>query len=136
MGARDELRKRLALAPVVRAYLFGSESRGDAGPLSDVDLAVLPEPALDDAGRWQLKLGLTSEAAAAFGRRHADVVLLDEAPPGLAFHAIQGEILLDRSPSERDAFEARIMSRYHDRLYYDERWTEATLQRFLRGGFA
>ena len=29
--------------PVVVAYLFGSQARGDAGPLSDVDVAILLE---------------------------------------------------------------------------------------------
>jgi predicted nucleotidyltransferase len=38
-----ELSDLFANEPVVVAYLFGSQARGDAGPLSDVDVAVLVE---------------------------------------------------------------------------------------------
>jgi predicted nucleotidyltransferase len=45
------LKERLEQEPdVVVAYLFGSVARGTAGPLSDVDVAVLLRPDATGAG--------------------------------------------------------------------------------------
>ena len=72
--------------PVVSAYLFGSRARGRAHRESDVDVAILLDPAarLDDAERFEVRLALTG---ALIGRLHCndvDLVLLNEAPPLLA----------------------------------------------------
>jgi len=63
---------------VRRVILFGSRARGDAGPRSDVDLAV-DAPGLA-AREW---LRLTDMAEAADTLLKVDLVRLDEAPPEL-----------------------------------------------------
>jgi uncharacterized protein len=60
---------------VVAAYLFGSQARGDAGPLSDVDLAVW----LDDQPRARLsrQLALSAEAGSLLGTDDVQLVVLN-----------------------------------------------------------
>jgi predicted nucleotidyltransferase len=60
-GARDRLRAALDRPGVVAAYLFCSQARGAAGPLSDVDIAVWADAGLDARERLD---GLRAYAAA------------------------------------------------------------------------
>jgi predicted nucleotidyltransferase len=60
--ARARLRAALDREGVASVYLFGSQARGQAGPLSDVDLAVWAEPELDADARLDLRLDLIGAA--------------------------------------------------------------------------
>ncbi len=46
------------------AYLFGSVARGEAGKLSDVDMAVLLDDSLNKKERFDLQLKLISDITA------------------------------------------------------------------------
>lgn len=97
---------------VVAAYLFGSRGRGDAGPRSDVDVAVLlrraprtfEEHPLELAGELEQALGVP-----------VDVVVLNDAPSDLVHRVLRdGVLLLDRDRSARIAFEVRSRNDYFD----------------------
>lgn len=45
---------REAIPSLSALYLFGSQASGDAGPESDLDLAVLADSPPDEVGLWQL----------------------------------------------------------------------------------
>lgn len=45
---------REAIPSLSALYLFGSQASGDAGPDSDLDLAVLADSPPDQVGLWQL----------------------------------------------------------------------------------
>jgi predicted nucleotidyltransferase len=62
---------------VVAAFLIGSQARGSAGPLSDVDVAILHVEGLTSSERLDLRLGLGSAAGAALGTSEVDIVLLN-----------------------------------------------------------
>jgi uncharacterized protein len=49
---------RTALPDLQAIYLFGSQASGDAGPESDVDLAVLTEAPRDSVTLWELAADL------------------------------------------------------------------------------
>ena len=67
---RDGLRSALAAFPNVRlGLLFGSQARGTAGPLSDVDIAVQAPAAGGARHRGGAQRGMRA--------REVDVVLLD-----------------------------------------------------------
>ncbi len=134
--ALDRLLAALDGEPVVAAWIFGSRAAGALGPLSDVDVGILPRYDLGTDARFRLRLRTSVEAAAAFGTDSADVVLVDEAAPSIAFAAIGGRLVLDRDPGLREIAEARIMSRYHDRVARDEAWEADALDRYARGEFA
>jgi uncharacterized protein len=67
-AARDAL--RAALPNLWAIYVYGSFARGDEGPGSDIDLAVLLPPGREIGDL----LGLMSEVA---GRAHRDVDVVD-----------------------------------------------------------
>jgi predicted nucleotidyltransferase len=98
-------RRRLAGAldrpGVVSAALLGSHARGDAGPLSDVDVAVWLDPTLSEADHAVVQLALGVAAARALETDEVDLIVLNRAPPLLQHRALRdGVRILDR---DRDA---------------------------------
>ena len=95
------------------AWLFGSRARGDEGPGSDVDVALLfrelPEPRLGNAahdleGRLEEQLGL-----------RVQVVVVNAAPPDLVHRILRdGVLLVDRDPLLRARFETRARNDFFD----------------------
>lgn len=79
---------------VVSAALIGSQARGAAGPLSDVDVAVWLDPALDRAARGELRIVLASELAVTLGTQEIDVIVLNDAPPLVTHGAMGGGVRL------------------------------------------
>lgn len=72
-------------ASVVSAYLFGSHAEDRAHRESDVDVGVVfDRRALPGArDRFQEALRLSAHLQAALGTRQVDLVVLNDAPPGL-----------------------------------------------------
>jgi predicted nucleotidyltransferase len=98
---------------VTLAYLFGSQVKGEVGPLSDYDIAVLFE-SYSDGG--ELRGALGSALATALGTR-IDVVFLNRAPIELAYAIIaEGIIIYERDPSTRIDYESKVMGLYGDYL--------------------
>lgn len=110
--------------PILAAFLFGSAACAKAGPLSDVDVALLldtsvPEPAYPDV---RVELGL--KLSKALGKE-CDVVVLNEAPPFLRYEVLSsGSCLLDRNPAATKSFTAKSILDYLDFLPH---------KRFLEG---
>jgi len=96
--------------PRVRlAYAFGSQVHGDAGPLSDVDVAVLLSEPLDFDAERQLRADLLAIEPA------IDLVILNDATVVLRHEVVTGgRCLLWRDEAERAAFEMDTLSRYLD----------------------
>lgn len=123
MGVKERLVEELRQAPatVAAVYLFGSRARGDSRSDSDVDVAVLLSgpghgglvgPLSDLSGRLERALGRT-----------VDLIDLRTAPPDLVHRVLRdGELLLDRLPDERVAFEVRSRNDYFDVLPHLERY--------------
>lgn len=113
--ARGRLAAALDRPPVVGGLLFGSQARGTAGPLSDIDVAVWLQPGLTAAERHQAQLDLMGAAAGALGTGGVQVVVLNEATPLLRHRAMRDGIrLLDRDPKARIRLESRAMLEYLD----------------------
>jgi uncharacterized protein len=115
----DEARQRLSEAldrdGVVAAMLIGSQARGEAGPLSDVDLAVWCRPELDRHQRWDLQLSLMGAAQNALRTNEVDVVILNDAPPLLQHRAVRDAVrLVERDHDQRVRFETRALLDYFD----------------------
>lgn len=94
------------------AYLFGSMARGEAGPLSDYDFAVLAHD-----GGPQEYYRLLHELSILMGGAKVDVVMLKEAPVELRYRAIkEGILLYQKDRYTRVEFEGDTLSRYFDFL--------------------
>ena len=100
---------------VVAAFVFGSGARGRAGPLSDVDIGLWVDPALDPKQRLDLQLRLMAEATAVLGGREPDLVVLNEASPLLRHRALQGrQMLVERDRARRVQLEAAAIVEFLD----------------------
>jgi hypothetical protein len=91
-ASADELADRLTRslegpegASVVSAYLFGSHAEGRAHRESDIDVGVLLDrhalPGVRD--RFEAALRVSARLQSALGTRQVDLVVLNDAPPGL-----------------------------------------------------
>lgn len=99
-------------ARVLVAYLFGSTARGRAGPLSDVDVAVL---LAEDGDPFPAYLDLVGELGSVVGPDRVDVVLLNDAPVALAYRVLRdGRLLLCRDEAARVEHWVRTVLTYLD----------------------
>ncbi|MGH3600062.1 MAG: type VII toxin-antitoxin system MntA family adenylyltransferase antitoxin [Pseudonocardiaceae bacterium] len=107
----ERLRRLLIGAPgVLVAYLYGSHARGRAGPLSDVDAALLL-----DSDDEQRRLELTAGIAHAVAPMRADVVILNDAPVALSYRVLRdGTVLVSRDDKARVDHWVRTVDRYLD----------------------
>jgi len=89
-------------------YVFGSQARDDAGPGSDIDLAVLTLGNLDPVERWKLQEDLAAQA-----HQNVDLVDLRRASTVMRVQVLRdGRLLADLQPSLRANFEATALSAY------------------------
>jgi len=99
---------------VLAAYLFGSYATGQVRPGSDVDVAVLLSGE-DEVERFERRLRLMGEVEEALGRRPADVVVLNDAPPLLVHQVLKhGRLIYERDRAARVEFEVRAGKTYAD----------------------
>lgn len=86
--------------------LFGSQSRGDAGQESDVDIAFLPEKPLAP----EYDIALNADLAAVFGTDRVDTTDLTRAPPLLRREILEyATVLYDRTGIGFATFEAHTL---------------------------
>jgi predicted nucleotidyltransferase len=114
-GIVEALRRVIAKHPnIILAYLFGSQVRGEIGPLSDIDVALL----LGDADETStIRSNVRASLAAAVDHERVDVVFLKRATVEFAYAIIvHGELIYERDAYTRVEYEAKIMSLYFDYL--------------------
>jgi predicted nucleotidyltransferase len=111
--ARSALVEVLASEPDVSAsYLFGSLTRGTAGPLSDVDVAVLIH---DGRAAEDVLARTTDELCRRLGTSHVDVVSLAAAPMPLRYRVIRdGWLVMCRNEAMLERFVAETVLHYLD----------------------
>ncbi len=125
----------LAAQPdVLAAYLFGSYATGEARPESDVDVAVLLS-GTDEMERFERRLRLMGEVEEALGRRPADVVVLNDAPPLLAHQVLRhGRLIFERDQAARVEFEVRSGQVYTDLVPMRQFFREALFHEVKEAG--
>ena len=106
---------------VAAVYLFGSVARGESRPGSDLDVAVLLEPAPARGTYASLRLDLRAEIETELGQE-IDFVVLNHAPPDLVHRVLRDSVLvIEPDPSSRVRFEVRARNEYWDlKPYLDE----------------
>lgn len=119
-GADLQARLTRALEPrpeILDAYLFGSQARGDAGALSDIDVAVFIDENLAEPGPYGYDAELITDLMTELGTNDIDVVLLNRAPP-LLYHRVlrDGELLVTRDLKATTTRAGYALSRYFDFL--------------------
>jgi len=130
----DRLRAALGRhEDVLVAYLFGSTARGTAGPMSDVDVAVLVKDEYDLAQR---RLDLIGDVSSIVGSERADVVLLNEAPVSLAYRVLRdGRLIVCRDEQARVRHFVETVDRYLDMAPFREALSSGVGHRVQEGRF-
>ena len=135
----DEHRQALeayfaSLDSVVLAYLFGSQARGKAGLLSDVDVAVLLASQPDDGHCFDVRLEVIGGLMDILHFSNVDVAILNQVPLALRYRIVRDGILLFcRDRRAMVAFKARTVSEYLDFKPVIEQHERAILERARKG---
>lgn len=117
MDQRKEkkLRRVFEKYPKIKlAYIFGSQARGDAGPLSDFDFAFYTSE--KDAKKiFNLRLKLMTDLSLLLKSDKVDVVALNTIENSeLKYNIIkEGKLILEREPY-KVVIEPQIMNEYFD----------------------
>ena len=113
------------------ALVFGSAARGQETPFSDLDIAIgLRAGVTFDAG----DIGTLVSRLEAASRREVDLVILNEAPPGLAYRVFRdGRLIFEADRAARVARQARAIMEYLDFKPFEERFARAVLKKAAHG---
>lgn len=130
-----QLNQLFAQNPVDAAYLSGAlSSRAAFGHLTDVDIAVLLQNAIEKDRFLDYQLYFLSELTRRLESDTIDVVILNQASMLLQLQVIKyGQILYSRDEKRRAAFETQAVMRYLDFKRMDEVQSQALADR-LRAG--
>lgn len=116
------------------AYLFGSVARGQASPLSDIDIAILLQSPQDAAARFSLRLRVTKDIKALVRDRDIDVIVLDDVPLAVSYRVIRDGVVLNCNNEQlRIEWTASTVSRYLDFKPFIDRHEKTVLDRVRRG---
>jgi len=111
---RDRVKAFFITAPdVVAVYVFGSQARGESGPDSDVDVAVLFDKA-PVATLMGPRLALEGDLERHLGRP-VDLVTLNTASADLVHRVLRdGDLVCERDRNHRIWFEVTRRNEYFD----------------------
>jgi predicted nucleotidyltransferase len=114
------------------AYLFGSYARGNAGALSDIDVAILGDTALD----WRDVTSISQRLSELLEDDAIDLVDLRRVPDLLAHRVLkEGVCLFARSLSARLDYEVGIEMRYADAAPLRKEYLTMLERRIVSGTF-
>ncbi len=114
---RDALNVVFQEHGVILAYLYGSQARSDAGPLSDVDIAVLFAREMNEDERFHHLLELHVDLARVFERDDVFIFDLEKGTPLLNNNVrVDGVILYCDDDEARIDFEIRAFQQYVDTI--------------------
>ncbi len=121
---------------VLVAYLFGSQARGRPSPISDVDVAVLLSEVVPRQSYLDYRIALMQELTRIFRSDEVQVVIVNQAPPLLAYKVIvEGESLLCRDELARLRFRIDATRRYLDTKHLRQVQDAATARRIREARF-
>jgi len=104
---------------VVFAYLFGGAALGRITPLSDVDVAVYLDEAVDAV---EGRLEAAGAATGHLGTDEVDLVVLNMAPMSLTGRILQTRrVICDRDPFRRHRFESLALREFFDFRIFEHR---------------
>ncbi len=131
---KDQLASYFAAQPVDVVYVFGSQATGKTTNLSDVDIAVLFREGVSKDVRFDLRIQYIEDIGKLVGfADKVDVVDLELAPVLLRYSVIfPRQVVFCRDRLRQVVFEAGVMSRYFDEVYFLKQNTQYSLPSIAR----
>ena len=122
-NVRDRLRtlgQTLERCPgIIFAYVFGGSTAKHLRPLSDVDVAVYLDEAVDP---FEGRLKAIGAVTAHLGTDEVDMVVLNKAPTALVGRILQSrQVICDRDPFRRHRFESLELREFFDFRIFEHR---------------
>ena len=118
------------------AYVFGSQAKGTASKLSDVDIAVLLDEKLDSSRRFEMQLRLISDLTRLLSRDDVDVAVLNDASLVLAHQVLKyGQLIHCADEQARFRFTYETYRDYLDTEYLRRIQWEYLRRRIKEGRF-
>lgn len=113
---KEKLNKIFEENDVVLAYLFGSAAKGQTGPLSDIDIAVLFSEKVKEEDYFDKKLHLAGEIGSLFKTNRVDVINLKTVRSPLLKHnaVFEGQAIFVKDKELQFEIETKIMKEYED----------------------
>lgn len=100
---------------VVAVYLFGSRASCTAGPLSDIDIAVLLKEGLGKGIYSEKEMDYLGKANDILHTDEVSFVLLNKAPLTIQYGVLtEAKVLFSRDEEARLSFEERVIDEYID----------------------
>ncbi len=117
---------------LVSAYLFGSSAQGDMKPLSDIDIALL----FDKAVEYKfIETNILIDAMRILGTEEIDLVVLNEAPLHLRYSILRNKrIIFCSDPIKRVNFETDSIMEYLDFRHIRQLYNREFLRKIKVGG--
>ena len=113
-AAKEPLRELLRSRGVVLAYLFGSVAADRERADSDLDIAVLLDASVPPERYFDRTIDLNTEIIGLTHTNDVDVVILNTAPPLLAYEVISTGKLFYGEHDDRVEFEVASIKRFLD----------------------
>lgn len=121
----ESLKQKLQRLPVRQAYLFGSHAHGTAGPLSDVDIALVYAPLVN---KEQVESQVFATISQILETDNIDLIDIETASPLLAHRAVLcGKAILNHSRHEEAVLKTKILHAYEDTRHLREIKEQAVL---------
>lgn len=119
-------------------YLFGSFAEGKQTPVSDIDLAVLLDSNFPPSRYFDKKLELLATITSVLKTDEVDLVVLNQAPPALAYRILSKGLLLfekEGGKGQRVNYQVRTFDRYFDYKPVEKVLHEGLVKRIKEGRF-
>jgi len=128
----QEVRRFCLKNRVQLIYVFGSCAGGQAGPLSDLDLAYLAQKEIS----WEEEARILNELIDIFREEAIDLVNLKKAPLTLVHRILkEGKCLYASSPQARIDFETKKEAEYYDTAPLRKEYFDKMLEKLQDGTF-
>ena len=119
---------------IIALYLFGSRAYGTAGPLSDIDIAILLKEGLEKETYGEKELFYLGKANEILHTDEVSFVLLNNAPlTGQYGVIIDSKILYSRDEDARLSFEERVIDEYMDFKPFLDEYDKEFLKQIKEG---
>lgn len=131
----EGLRDAVDRVEVAIAVVYGSHARGEAGELSDLDVAVRFSQGIGGAQKRRILDELTVSIQERTGHEAVDLVDLDVVGPELGYEALSQGVLVYGDQDAALDLEAEFMLRALDLEPLKRRWRDAFDDRIREGTF-